>query len=106
MVRSRSFLVEPPAGAADGGRTQRALVPVADLFNHQPEAPAEWAAAEAAAAAAAAGEEERGLMAGENPWRLVEGDDGLRCARRGGARSSAHARPRRHACAVTNARPR
>jgi len=60
IVRSRSFVVDLDE---DGKKRLRALLPVADLFNHQPESPVAWALAEA---------EGQDL---DNPWRVIEGDD-------------------------------
>jgi hypothetical protein len=59
IVRSRSFMLDKNA---DSPVLQRAIVPVADLFNHQPEGPLAWAAME----------EEL-----TNPWSVVRGDDGM-----------------------------
>jgi hypothetical protein len=58
IVRSRSFMLDDNE---DSPVVRRAIVPVADLFNHQPEGPLTWAAMD----------EEL-----TNPWSVVRGDDG------------------------------
>jgi hypothetical protein len=59
IVRSRSFMLDEND---DSPVPRRAIVPVADLFNHQPEGPLAWADMEEELA---------------NPWQVLRGDDGL-----------------------------
>ena len=62
MVYSRSFTID------DGSGPRRVLAPFLDLFNHQPESPAEYAAASNAW-------EADGYDEPPSPWRLNLGDD-------------------------------
>jgi hypothetical protein len=62
VVRGRSFMLDP---TPEGRGRRRALVPVADLFNHAPESPATYAVLE---------REGGGDL--ENPWQAIVGDDG------------------------------
>jgi len=59
IVRSRSFMFDEND---DSPVVRRAIVPVADLFNHQPEGPLLWASMD----------EEL-----TNPWQVLRGDDGM-----------------------------
>lgn len=59
IVRSRSFMLDEND---DSPVARRAIVPVADLFNHQPEGPLAWTDMEEELA---------------NPWQVLRGDDGL-----------------------------
>jgi len=59
IVRSRSFMLDEND---DSPVLRRAIVPVADLFNHQPEGPLMWASMD----------EEL-----TNPWQVLRGDDGM-----------------------------
>ncbi|EKX49717.1 hypothetical protein GUITHDRAFT_104681 [Guillardia theta CCMP2712] len=65
IVRSRSFLLD---SNEDFARPARSLVPAADLFNHLPESPVTWAKLES--------EFKDSLEILENPWQVVQGDDG------------------------------